>query len=198
MPAIPEYHSLTPEALDALERAVRERRRVALMRRGTEYVVVAERLETTGPRAPLAGLEASGWRLVYTEAPNDLIKATESANDVADFTYSLGFRVRRKLGDENDGTVLDVIPGMPAAQAGLAPGMKLVAVNGRRWSPVVLREALRTARAGPDQIKLLLENADYYTTFVVDYRGGDRQPHLERDPSRPDLLSEIIEPRSAR
>ena len=157
-----------------------------------------ERLETTGPRAPLAGLEASGWRLVYTEAPNDLIKATESANDVADFTYSLGFRVRRKLGDENDGTVLDVIPGMPAAQAGLAPGMKLVAVNGRRWSPVVLREALRTARAGPDQIKLLLENADYYTTFVVDYRGGDRQPHLERDPSRPDLLSEIIEPRSAR
>lgn len=46
MAAIPEYRSLTPDALDALERAVRERRRVALMRRGTEYVVVAERLET--------------------------------------------------------------------------------------------------------------------------------------------------------
>ena len=47
-PAIPEYHALTPEAIDALERAVRERRRVALMRRGTEYVVVAERLEPRG------------------------------------------------------------------------------------------------------------------------------------------------------
>jgi len=46
MPAIPEYHALTPAALDALERAVRERRRVALRRRGTEYVVVAERLDT--------------------------------------------------------------------------------------------------------------------------------------------------------
>ena len=46
MASIPEYRSLTPDALDALERAVRERRRVALMRRGTEYVVVAERLET--------------------------------------------------------------------------------------------------------------------------------------------------------
>jgi hypothetical protein len=46
MPAIPEYRNLTPEALDALERAVRERRRVALRRRGTEYVVVAMRLET--------------------------------------------------------------------------------------------------------------------------------------------------------
>ncbi|PYO89984.1 MAG: hypothetical protein DMD66_04015 [Gemmatimonadetes bacterium] len=51
----PEYRSLTPEALDALERAVRERLRVALRRRGTEYVVVAERLETSGPGDVLAG-----------------------------------------------------------------------------------------------------------------------------------------------
>ena len=46
MTAIPEYQSLTPDSLDALERAVREHRRVALRRRGTEYVVVAEELET--------------------------------------------------------------------------------------------------------------------------------------------------------
>jgi len=46
MASIPEYRALTPDALDALERAVRERRRVALRRRGTEYVVVAERLAT--------------------------------------------------------------------------------------------------------------------------------------------------------
>jgi len=48
MATIPEYRSLTPAALDALERAVRDRLRVALRRRGTEYVVVAERLETSG------------------------------------------------------------------------------------------------------------------------------------------------------
>ena len=52
MRAIEEYRSLTPDALDALERAVRERRRVALRRRGTEFVVVAERLDT-GPRDEL-------------------------------------------------------------------------------------------------------------------------------------------------
>lgn len=46
MKAIPEYKGLTPDSLDALERAVREHRRVALRRRGTEYVVVAEELET--------------------------------------------------------------------------------------------------------------------------------------------------------
>ena len=55
MTAIPEYRSLTPDALDALEIAVREHRRVALKRRGTEYVVVAERLETSGPEEVLAG-----------------------------------------------------------------------------------------------------------------------------------------------
>jgi hypothetical protein len=57
---IPEYTSLTPAALDALERAVRERRRVALRRRGTEFVVVAERL------AMLARDEALEGRLPMT------------------------------------------------------------------------------------------------------------------------------------
>ena len=55
MPAIPEYRALTPDALDALERAVRDRLRVALRRRGTEYVVVAERLETSGRDEVLSG-----------------------------------------------------------------------------------------------------------------------------------------------
>jgi len=55
VPPIPEYRSLTPDALDALEGAVRQRRRVALRRRGTEYVVVAERLETNGRDDVLAG-----------------------------------------------------------------------------------------------------------------------------------------------
>ena len=68
MAAIPEYRALTPDALDALERAVREHRRVALMRRGTEYVVVAERLETSARdeilegRLPMTG-EVLAFRL---------------------------------------------------------------------------------------------------------------------------------------
>lgn len=68
MAVIPEYRSLTPDALDALERAVRERRRVALSRRGTEYVVVAERLEVADrdeilqARLPMTG-ELLSFRL---------------------------------------------------------------------------------------------------------------------------------------
>jgi len=68
MTAIPEYRHLTPDALDALERAVREHRRVALRRRGTEYVVVAEELvtgdrdETLRGRLPMTG-EVLAFRL---------------------------------------------------------------------------------------------------------------------------------------
>jgi hypothetical protein len=40
----------THEQYDALERAVAEGRRVALMRRGTEYVVVPHRLTQRGGR----------------------------------------------------------------------------------------------------------------------------------------------------
>ena len=56
MSTIPEYRNLTPDALDALERAVRERRRVALRRRGTEYVVVARRILHLGQREALVGM----------------------------------------------------------------------------------------------------------------------------------------------
>lgn len=55
MRVLVEYRDLTPAALDALERAVRDRRRIALRRRGTEYVVVAERLETAERDETLEG-----------------------------------------------------------------------------------------------------------------------------------------------
>ena len=45
----------TPERLDQLENAARQGRRVVLVRRGTEYVVVALRLVTVGQREALVG-----------------------------------------------------------------------------------------------------------------------------------------------
>jgi hypothetical protein len=45
----------SPERLDQLESAVRHGRRVALTRRGTEYVVVAVGLTTAGNRDAFVG-----------------------------------------------------------------------------------------------------------------------------------------------
>ena len=81
---------------------------------------------------------------------------------------------------------------MPSAKAGIGPGMRLVAVNGRKFSPQVLRDALRNGRTGSDTLDLLVENTEYYRTFKIDYHGGEKYPHLVRDETKPDVLSDII------
>ena len=50
--------------------------------------------------------------------------------------------------------------------------------------------ASRKERAPP--IELLVENTDYYKTYKIDYHGGEKYPHLVRDNSKPDLLTEIL------
>ena len=145
-----------------------------------------ERLTNHGPGAPLGGIEGSGWKLEYQETPTDFYRSEErDANRVLE-VYTVGLRLR------DDGGVIDTIEGMMAAKAGIGPGMKIVAVNGRRFSADVLHEAIKAAKSGSDPIELLVENTDYYKTFKLDYHEGERYPHLVRDESKPDLLSEII------
>ncbi len=149
-----------------------------------------ERLTSHGPGAPLAGIEASGWRLVFTETMNEHQHSREAANHAIEEQFSLGF-IASVPGSESDGAIADVVPGTPAAQAGLAPGMRLVAVNGRRWTPEILRDAIRAAKGGTEPIELLLQDNDYFQTCRVNYHGGERYPHLERVTSKLDVLTEI-------
>ena len=37
----------------------------------------------------------------------------------------------------------------------------------------------------------MVENTDYFRTVKLDYHGGEKYPHLMRDESKPDLLTEI-------
>jgi predicted metalloprotease with PDZ domain len=90
-----------------------------------------------------------------------------------------------------------VIPGSPAANAGLAPGMRLVAVNGRKWNPDILRDAIARAKNGTEPIELLAQNGDFFQTYKVDYHGGERYPHLEPLNGKTDLLSEIAKMKAA-
>ena len=70
--------------------------------------------------------------------------------------------------------------------------MKVIAVNGRRFSADGFRDAIRAAKDANTAMELLVENADYYKTYKIDYHGGESYPHLVRDESKPDLLSEIL------
>jgi predicted metalloprotease with PDZ domain len=154
-----------------------------------------ERLNTHGPGAPLGGLENTGWRLVYNETMNEQQAIFETLVHRTDVRFSLGMIVHNP-GSDNSDAVGDVIPGSPAAQAGIAPDMKLLAVNGRKWTPEILREAIRHAKGGSEPIELLMENEEYFRSYRIDYHGGERYPHLERVESKPDVLGEIAKMRA--
>jgi predicted metalloprotease with PDZ domain len=144
-----------------------------------------ERLRNHGPGAPLGGLEGSGWKLVYDETASELDRAEDHDEKLIEARYSVG------LSAGGDGVIRDTIEGMVAAQAGLGPGMKIVAVNGRRFSPEIWHDAVKTAKASPLPIELIIENTDYFRVVKLDYHGGEKYPHLVRDESKPDLLGEI-------
>ncbi len=145
-----------------------------------------EHLDVYTAHAPLHGLENAGWELVYTDEPNKQDAQRDEDNKFTDARYSLGFAVGE------DGTVPDVFGGSVAEKAGVGPGMKLVAVNGRAWTGKVLKQALAEAKtAGSAPIELLFQNNDFYRTIKLDYQGGARYPHLRRIEGRPDLLESI-------
>jgi predicted metalloprotease with PDZ domain len=148
-----------------------------------------ERLTNHGPGAPLEGIERSGWKLVYDENESEQMRAWEIEHREINAKYSIGLWLK------DDGEIVDTIEGMPAALAGIGPGMKVVAVNGRRFSADILHDALRTGKASSAPLELLIENTGYYKTYKVDYHGGNKYPHLVRDESTRDVLSAIIKPR---
>jgi predicted metalloprotease with PDZ domain len=145
----------------------------------------AARVDEVQPRAPLGGITGGGWRLVYSDKPNERLKATGKQNKVEDWSYSLGFIMRE------DGNVADVIPGSPAAKAGLAPAMKVLGVDGRKLGRESLADAVKLDRG---HIELLVTNSDFYKILTLAYRGGARSPHLEREAGKPDLLQAIGRP----
>ena len=147
-----------------------------------------ERVNLIAMRAPLGGITNGGWKLVYNETPNEEIKFSEQQRKFLNFTYSVGFIVK------DDGTLLDVNLEMPAGKAGLAPGMKLISINRRSWSSDALRDAMAATKTNATPLEFLVENGSFQQTYRVDYHGGERYPHLERDGPKPDLLGEITKP----
>ena len=150
-----------------------------------------DRLDGVATKTPTESVENSGWKLVYDEFPNEMMATAEGVRQRADLRLSAGLLVGE------DGTVEDVIHGSPAYAAGMGPGVKIVAVNGQQYSATVLEEAVTAAKNTTAPIELMAANGVQYATYAVDYHGGMRYPHLVRDESKPDYLSEILHPLTA-
>jgi predicted metalloprotease with PDZ domain len=151
------------------------------------------RLDSTEPAAPLGGVTRGGWRLGYSEEETDTAKASEKIRKYASFMGSVGLLVG---GGSNAGVIQDVLWQGPAFDAGLAPGMKLVAVNGDGYSDDILRDAVTAAKSGTAPIELIVQSGDTFLTARVNYHGGLRYPRLERIEGTRDLLADITRPRS--
>lgn len=62
----------------------------------------------------------------------------------------------------------------------------------RRGRP---EEAITAAKNSTQPIELLVRAGDRYRTVRIDYHGGLRYPHLERDTAMPARLDDILAPR---
>jgi len=145
-----------------------------------------ERIYQVATHAPLGGVTNGGWKLVYSEKPNTQIRMGDHARKSIDLSYSIGAMLK------TDGTVMDVNPNMEAARTGLAPGMKILTVNGRTWSDNTLHEAISQAKGTTSPIMLVVENGSFTNEYKLNYHGGERYPHLERDSTKADLIGEVV------
>jgi predicted metalloprotease with PDZ domain len=143
-----------------------------------------KRLHETTAAIPLGGVEAGGYKLVYTDAPN-IFTDPWTLDGSLNAYGSLGIHVAA------DGTVDDPWPGMPAFDAGISNGMKIIAVNGRRFSHDELARALRASKDAPEAMEFIVENGSYFKTVKVNYHGGLRYPHLDRATAASDVLTAI-------
>jgi len=155
------------------------------------------RVYQVNPHPPLGGIERGGWQLVYNDQENAVMRVRETVDDLLDLSFSVGIVVQTVSGEGN-GRLEDVIPMMPAAEAGLAPGMRLISVNGRGFTPGALHEAIAEAKGSNKPIVITADNGGFVLTYNVQYHGGERYPHLVRDTAQPDLLSDALRPRTSR
>jgi predicted metalloprotease with PDZ domain len=147
--------------------------------------LVRRHLDETGTSAMFRALERAGWNLTYSHEPNS------STGKSTDRPWSIGLLL------DEAGLITDVIEGRAAAKAGAGPNMRVIAVNGRKYSIGALDSAIAEAMRTREPIALLVENDGFYRTLSVQYFDGPRFPHLERVPTTPDTLSLVLEPRAS-
>lgn len=165
---------------------------VAALNRVQQYDWAAflhQRIDAVNVDAPIGSLTRGGYRLVFNDTPSDLYKAVDEHRKLTSLTYSVGLSIAK------DGEIKDVLWNGPAFKAGLAPGSRIIAVDELAFDVDQFKAAIKAAQHASEPISLIVREGERFRTVRLDYHGGLRYPHLERDPSRPDLLEGIFAPK---
>ncbi|HEX4388044.1 MAG TPA: hypothetical protein VH109_05405 [Steroidobacteraceae bacterium] len=152
--------------------------------------IIRHHLDSLGPDALLAALKASGWQLSYSAQKNSYLETEQKRRKQTLRNWSVGLLLNDK--DE----ILEAVETGAAARAGAGPGMKLMAVNGRKYSAEVLDAAIAAAHENHHPIELLIENGDFYRVLSLSYFDGPRWPHLTRVEGGADSLAEVLKARA--
>jgi hypothetical protein len=75
-------------------------------------------------------------------------------------------------------------------------GTQIIAVNAIPFDADKLKNAVKDASKTGTSIELLVKNGNRFRTVKIDYHGGLRYPHLEREGSAPARLDQILTPRN--
>jgi predicted metalloprotease with PDZ domain len=151
---------------------------------------IESRIEKPQETLPMDVVARIGYRLQYANETPENIKKKEADQEYVAALDSLGADV------ENDGTIhANIVSRSPLDRAKLAPGTKIIGVNGRKFSKDRLKDAIRDSVARGN-VELLVLNGDTYRTVTLDYKDGLRYLELVRDESRPDYLAAICTPRA--
>ncbi len=143
---------------------------------------------------PADELARAGWTFAYSSAPNEFITASDKAGKSINAWYTLGLYLNEK------GEVSDVRPDSPAWKAGLAPGMKVTAVDGQALDDGassgkdLIVYAIETAQHTSAPIVLLAEQNGWFANYDLDYHDGPKYPHLVRKAGTPDMFAAIMAP----
>jgi predicted metalloprotease with PDZ domain len=124
------------------------------------------RLDAHDGQLATQGLARSGWRL-----------------------FSMGVDLNK------DGEVTSVVWGSAAWRAGLVVGAKVLSVDGQPYQASEIKSAISASRADrPIELRVARGQTEY--SLSLTWEGGLRYPHLERAPGTPDLLDDILQPKS--
>jgi len=147
------------------------------------------RLNALDFKALTGGLEAAGYDYVYQEKMIPEEAEFITASHAVEMYHSLGFQAAP------DGTLQDVWIGSPAFVAGLGPGDKLTAVNGKPYTAELLTAAVHDSKTNPKPIVLTAVRDDEARVYEINYHGGEKYAALIRN-SNPDVLTTaILQPR---